>query len=73
MKPNVDPERREKPLRKSVRRKSMGDVIAHGLASTLAGFLTGLCRLFLVNPENLKKPGERGNTPPPTGGISSLG
>ena len=70
MTPKVDPpseEKREPP------RKSLGDAIAHGLASALAGFLTGLCRLFLVNPENLKRPGERGNTPPPTGGISSLG
>jgi hypothetical protein len=38
----------------------------------LAGFLTFLCRAFDVPPENMDD-GRRGNVPPPSGGISSLG
>lgn len=56
-------------------RKPIGDAIARGLASVLCGYLAALCRLFVVTPESIRqqKPGCRGNTPPPTGGISSLG
>jgi hypothetical protein len=38
----------------------------------LAGFLSFLCRVFDVPPENMDD-GQRGNMPPPSGGISSLG
>ena len=38
----------------------------------LAAFLSLLCRAFAVPPENLDD-GQRGNMPPPSGGISSLG
>jgi hypothetical protein len=38
----------------------------------LAEFLSFLCRIFDVPPENMDD-GRRGNTPPPSGGISSLG
>ena len=56
-------------------RSGIGDSIAHGIESTIVGFLTSLCRGFLVTPESIEKqkPGVRGNAPPPTGGISSLG
>ena len=56
-------------------RHGIGDSIAHGIESTIVGFLTSLCRGFLVTPESIErqKPGVRGNAPPPTGGISSLG
>ena len=55
--------------------KSIGDAIARGLVSVLCGHLAALCRWFVVTPESIRrqKPGCRGNTPPPTGGISSLG
>ena len=38
----------------------------------VAGFLSFLCRVFDVPPENMDD-GRRGNMPPPSGGISSLG
>ena len=55
--------------------KSIGDAIARGLVAVLCEHLAALCRWFLVTPESIRqqKPGCRGNTPPPTGGISSLG
>ena len=55
--------------------KSIGDAIARGLVSVLCGFLAALCRWSAVTPESIRqqKPGCRGNTPPPTGGTSSLG
>jgi len=37
----------------------------------LAGFLSVLCRIFDVVPENMDD-GRPGNLPPPSGGISSL-
>ena len=55
--------------------KSIGDAIVRGLASVICGYLAALWRLFVVTPESIRqqKPGCRGNIPPPTGGISSLG
>ena len=65
------------PKTDQVKRESsrMGDSIAKGIESALIAFLTSLCRGFLVTTESIEKqkPGIRGNVPPPTGGISSLG
>jgi hypothetical protein len=38
----------------------------------VAGFLSFLCRIYDVPPEKMDD-GRRGNLPPPSGGISSLG
>jgi len=38
----------------------------------LAAILSFLCRVFDVPPDNMDD-GRRGNMPPPSGGISSLG
>jgi hypothetical protein len=49
--------------------------IVRGIESALVGCLAAFCRWFVVTPESIKqhKSAERGNTPPPTGGVSSLG
>jgi hypothetical protein len=41
------------------------------IVDKLAGFLSVLCRIFDVVPENMDD-GRPGNLPPPSGGISSL-
>ena len=71
-KPEAEIQHKEQP---ESPRQGIGDSIAHGIESTIVGFLTSLCRGFLVTPESIErqKPGVRGNAPPPTGGISSLG
>ena len=71
MKPNTDPLPQEK--RKSPR-QSVRDSVASGVTSVMTYFLATLYALFVATPESIKKhkPGERGNSPPPTGGISSL-
>ena len=53
--------------------KLFGDSIAGGISALVIGFMAVLCRWFEVTPDSIKKPGARGNAPPPSGGISSLG
>ena len=67
MKHKSDQDRRES--------SRIGDSFATGIESALIAFLTSLCRGFLVTPESIEKQkaGVRGNAPPPSGGISSLG
>jgi hypothetical protein len=69
MKPKNDPRPSE-----SVGKRVSGS-IARGIDSALVDCLAAFCRWFVVTPESIKqhKPAERGNTPPPTGGVSSLG
>ena len=55
------------------KRKRVGDYIAGGMERMLVSLMSGLCTLFVVNPEKLRRPGDRRNTPPSSGGISSLG
>ena len=44
----------------------------HWVLDKLAAFLAFLCRIFDVPPEHMDD-GQRGNLPPPDGGISSIG
>jgi len=55
-------------------RRSVSDPIVHWINSVVVSFLTTLCGLFATTPESIKKqkPRERGNSPPPTGGVSSF-
>jgi len=51
----------------------VGDTIANGITTGLVNTLSKLCVWFHVTPESVmkQKTGVRGNTPPPSGGISS--
>jgi len=44
----------------------------HWVLDKLSAAVALLCRIFRVPPENMDD-GQRGNLPPPEGGISSLG
>jgi hypothetical protein len=43
------------------------------VSALMIDFMAALCRWFDVTPDSIKKPGARGNAPPPSGGISSIG
>jgi hypothetical protein len=55
--------------------KSMGDVIANGITRFLVGLLSFSCQVVQTTPSSIVKqnPNARPNSPPPSGGISSLG
>lgn len=57
----------------ATRKRSLGEAIAGGISTLVINFMAALCRWFTVTPDSIKKPGARGNAPPPSGGISSLG
>jgi hypothetical protein len=42
-------------------------------SAVMIDVMAALCRWFDVTPDSIKKPGARGNVPPASGGISSLG
>ena len=58
---------------KEAPKRGVGQSVAGSIERMLVGFMSGLCTLFAVTPESLKQPGDRGNAPPSSGGISSLG
>ena len=72
MQPDTDTQHRDRYESSPM---GVGNSIAKGIESVFVAFLTSLCRGFLVTPESIEKqkPGRRGNAPPSTGGISSLG
>ncbi|MDH3661127.1 MAG: hypothetical protein OEU92_14065 [Alphaproteobacteria bacterium] len=55
------------------KKRSFGASIAGEISALVIGFMAAWCRWFEVTPDSIKKPGARGNAPPPSGGISSLG
>lgn len=55
------------------KKRAFGDSIAGRISAFVIGFVAALGRWFEVTPDSIKKPGARGNAPPPSGGISSLG
>ncbi len=70
MKSNMDQQLQGKH---QITHKRVGDNLARGITNGLVRFLTKLCVWSDVTLESIKKqkPGARGNTPPPSGGISS--
>ena len=50
---------------------SIGDMIANGITNMFVGLMAALCNWFEVTPDSLKRPGARGNSPPPSGDIRS--
>ena len=54
-------------------KKALETAIVRCMNVLLLGMLTRGCSLMQITPEDIARPGDRGNAPPPTGGISSLG
>ncbi len=54
---------------------SLGGTIEKGISSSLSGFLATLCRWTQTTPNSIMKsnPNIRPNSPPASGGVSSLG
>lgn len=52
--------------------KDIAGAVAGAISATLVGFLSALSRLFSIDPQSFRKPGDRPNAPPPSGGVSSL-
>ncbi len=55
------------------RSTAVGDIAERGINAVFVGFMAAVCRWFAVTPEGFKRPGSRPNSPPPSGGVSSLG
>ncbi len=55
--------------------KSIGDTIANGITSFLVGFLSLLCHAVQTTPSSIlrQNPNVRPNSPPASGGVSSIG
>ena len=71
---NAKSSERDRPNDKSPS-KPIGDAAVHGMTSFLAGFLSVLCHAVQTTPSSIMKqnPNVRPNSPPASGGISSIG
>ncbi len=71
---NTKPEEKDQSNYKSPSRP-IGDTIENGVTSFLAGFLTLLCHAVQTTPSSIMKqnPNVRPNSPPASGGVSSIG
>ncbi len=52
--------------------RDIGSTFVGGISTLFTGLLNAFSRLFAINPRDFRKPGDRPNAPPPSGGVSSL-
>jgi len=71
---NTKPEVKENTRQRQCS-KSKNDVVARGITKVLVGLLAFSCRVVQTTPTSIARhdPNVRPNSPPASGGISSLG